>query len=467
MSLVAPVPTLTAGAEPAISTSSTTSTASASTNKAKSNKSNNNNNNSARRSNSSVDTSSSTVGKDSSTTAAATATAPNPTTTTATSTDASSPTTESINTTTAPSRDNALMHAIAKGAATAMVQPTVTLTVYIRSTAVGAVIGRRGQNICSLQKTAAAAAHTAQAVRVSIVGPEAAAATDSVPYTYSELDWSNAAWTPVVIRADPTAALAAAYKLQDMVQQAVDQVVMDVPISRTKHAAIVGKRGITVANLSADCNVRIMLPNKNLRHDVLQLEGDLDNVKRCLARVLQIASKAKPSNKNNSNSGGAATATDNNNSDAAPAAAVSAHMKVSVLPSQTKIRNVGRKTDCAIKKKKMDHEWQLTFTGSNVEQVQAAVAMLQKWKDDNGIGGSSASGATLATTAAAAATMQVSTDAVATAGSTSTTTAPSPSRRNNNRGRMGGRGAGGGGRGTPKRGGKNNNREAPSQQQQS
>jgi len=239
----------------------------------------------------------------------------------------------------------------------ALLQPVVTLTIYIPTQSVGAVIGRRGQNIANLQKTAALAASTNQPCRVSIVGQDSA---ESVPYTYSELDWSDSNWTPVVIRADPCAALTAAKKLEETVQT-IDQVVLDLPISRNKHAAIVGKRGLTLASLSADTNVRIMVPNKDLRHDVIQLEGDLANVKECLASLLQIACKAKPPKQEDQ---------------------ASQTLVLPQLPSQTKLRKIGGKTECSIKKKKVDEEWQLTVSGGTQENVQSCVDILKKWHED-------------------------------------------------------------------------------------
>merc|ERR1712151_1194341 len=94
-----------------------------------------------------------------------------------------------------------------------------------------------------------------------------------IPYTYSELDWSSPHWTPVVIRADPVAALSAGKLLEDKVEQ-LDQVVMDVPLNRIKHSSLIGKRGLILAKLSADTNVRIMVPSRDLRHDIIQLEAD-------------------------------------------------------------------------------------------------------------------------------------------------------------------------------------------------
>ena len=182
-----------------------------------------------------------------------------------------------------------------------------------------------------------------------------------MPYTYSELDLSDSAnWTPVVIRADPKACFVAGQKVEETVANCVDHVVLDVPISRTKHAAVVGKRGLALATMSADTHVRIMVPNKDLHHDVIQLEGDLAAVKQCLDRVLAVAIKAKKM-------------------EDMPSGTVI----VQQLPPQTKLRTVGRRTDTSIKKKKLeDTTWQLIVTGSSAEGVQTAIGMLQKWNED-------------------------------------------------------------------------------------
>jgi predicted RNA-binding protein YlqC (UPF0109 family) len=234
---------------------------------------------------------------------------------------------------------------------TAISLSTITITLYIPTTAVGAVIGRKGQNIASLQKLAAScAAIPHSAVRISVVGQQHDA---DIPATYSDLDWSDPQWTPVVIRADPCAALTAIARVQDVVPN-FDQVVMDIPLQRSRHATVVGKRGLTLASLSADHKVRIMVPNKDLRHDMIQLEGDYPNVKQCFHAILRlVASKGNQE----------------------------ASLLVPQLPSHTKLRQVGRKTDTVIRKKKVDDTtWLLTVTGTG--QVQAAVTLLQKWKDE-------------------------------------------------------------------------------------
>ena len=78
-------------------------------------------------------------------------------------------------------------------------------------------------------------------------------------------------------------------------------VVLDVPLNRYRqHGAVVGKRGATIAALSADHNVRIFVPHKQTIYDGndnsstmgrdanVQLEGSLDNVEKCLVQMLAI-----------------------------------------------------------------------------------------------------------------------------------------------------------------------------------
>jgi len=154
-------------------------------------------------------------------------------------------------------------------------------------------------------------------------------------------------WTPVMIRGDPSGVFAAAkllvpllhtgpptaedgntntnshsnsnsnshnsnndnsnnhhYNPQADGDSEMDDVVLDIPIHRSKHSAIIGKKGMTIANLSADHNVRIMVPhrkasgyghgngsNNNNSHEdinVVQLEGELHNVEKCLVHMLHL-----------------------------------------------------------------------------------------------------------------------------------------------------------------------------------
>jgi KH domain len=223
----------------------------------------------------------------------------------------------------------------------------VTLTCYIPTSSVGAVIGRRGSTILQIQRHAQQVGGNSGPVRVSIVGHE----DEDVPYTYSELDWSSPHWTPVVIRASPCAALAAGQRLWETVGD-MDEVVLDFPLARTKHASLIGKRGLVLANLSADTSVRIMVPAKEVRHDIVQLEGDLENVAKCLSKILQLFDVKPPP----------------------------ATIRLDQLPSQTKLRNVARKTETTIRKKKLEEEnsWQLSITGTSTENIQAAVTLLER-----------------------------------------------------------------------------------------
>jgi KH domain len=355
------------------------------------------------------------------------------------------------------SDDDAILQSISHRQSVLM-QPLVTLTLYIPSPCVGAVIGRRGQTIAHVQRLAGQVSSTSHPVRVSVIGGDSGPVDPAtLPYTYSELDFADPAWTPVVIRADPKAAFTAASKLEEIVDandSAMDDVVLDVPLSRQKHSAVVGKRGLVLASLSADTQVRIMVPNKDRRHDVVQLEGSLSNVKMCLERLLLVASKAPSSTaspaQGGAGSGGAAAA-------AAAASSTTTSMLspggttttlhsqtivVAQVPSQTKIRGLSRKTDTVIKKKKVADSsagtpsndggngngggsWQLTVTGSNPDKVQSAIQALQK----------SSAAAAAAVTNATSETGSASVDPPASSSSAPSATTP---KRGKNRGRGGG-----------------------------
>jgi hypothetical protein len=194
-------------------------------------------------------------------------------------------------------------------------------------------------------------------VRVSIVGHDDE--TDNIPYTFSELDWSCPEWTPVVIRGDPCASLCAAQRLKEYAGDQLDDVVLDIPLSRNKQACVLGKRGVVLQNLSADTQVRIMVPRRGLRQDLIQLEGELNKVKVCLEKVLGLLHAATQKKKEVST------------------------LQVPVLPSQTKLKNVTRKTETSIQKKKQEDEtWLLIVSGPQPENVQVAVGMLEKWKEE-------------------------------------------------------------------------------------
>jgi predicted RNA-binding protein YlqC (UPF0109 family) len=235
-------------------------------------------------------------------------------------------------------------------------QQQCTLTCYIPPSKVGAVIGRKGSTIEKIQKEAKRKSwgHSGP-IRVSVVSqgatsrpsgssrPSPEDATDKVNHAYDnetnttaavEMDDSHL-WTPVVIRGDPCACFAAAKLIVPLVSSKdlpvsgsipiesdgneigpnvsteetkrnakmttaldydptdMDDVVLDVPIPRPCHSAIIGRKGLTIAALSADHAVRIMVPHvtstaSNI--DVIQLEGELEQVERCLAAIMLVVS---------------------------------------------------------------------------------------------------------------------------------------------------------------------------------
>ena len=238
--------------------------------------------------------------------------------------------------------------------------PQVTLTCYIPSQSIGAVIGRRGSTIAQIQR------HAQQygIVRVSIVGHDDT--SESVPYTYTELDWSSSDLVPVVIRGYPAAALCAAQHLREVAGD-LDDVILDVPLNRSKFATLIGKRGVLLANLSADTNVRIMIPQRTLRIDLIQLEGELDNVKVCFEKIASMLASLKRKN--------GASGEENS---------VSASIEVPTLPSQTKLRVVAKKTDTSLQKKRQANDtWLITVWGQDTEHVTSAVGMLETWKNQS------------------------------------------------------------------------------------
>ena len=151
-------------------------------------------------------------------------------------------------------------------------------------------------------------------------------------------------WIPVTIRGDPIGCLEASKLIIPLVDRPQDPtylaVIFDVPIHQAKHNLLVGKGGIVLAYLSATYETRIMIPPNefmsnvesngniweqrvaeqqskandagaamlfggeagcvsemlpqtnttvgNLDNNIIQLEGEIDNVEQCLVRMLQI-----------------------------------------------------------------------------------------------------------------------------------------------------------------------------------
>jgi len=112
--------------------------------------------------------------------------------------------------------------------------------------------------------------------------------------------------------------------LVPLLETDMDDLVLDIPIHKSRHSAIIGRKGLTIAALSADHNVRVMVPKSNThappvsvvqgesnndaspttdaqldpvelakqrrRENIIQLEGQLDNVEKCVCKVLNIVS---------------------------------------------------------------------------------------------------------------------------------------------------------------------------------
>eukprot|EP00429_Kryptoperidinium_foliaceum_P061816 CAMPEP_0176099444 /NCGR_PEP_ID=MMETSP0120_2-20121206/49870_1 /TAXON_ID=160619 /ORGANISM="Kryptoperidinium foliaceum, Strain CCMP 1326" /LENGTH=341 /DNA_ID=CAMNT_0017433473 /DNA_START=204 /DNA_END=1231 /DNA_ORIENTATION=+ len=255
--------------------------------------------------------------------------------------------------------------------------PPLTLTLYIPTQSVGAVIGRKGATIASIQKQASP-------VRVSVCSNEKQTYFDSSPEdggatmpttsttnnnktpVNTPLDYSDPYWTPVVIKAD----FVASWKVVELILQHVNppkelNVIVDVPIARQRHASIVGKRGLTLMQLSADSNCRIWIPPKDLQLDVILLEGSMQECLACFEGICGILTHGSPTS--------TAAA-------ASPKSKISMTCQVQPLPSQTKLKSIGRKTSTIIKKRKGNHpsDWILTIVGNTQTQVQQAHDLLTK-----------------------------------------------------------------------------------------
>ena len=280
----------------------------------------------------------------------------------------------------------------------------------------------------------------------------------------------------------------------------MDQVILDVPVPRQKHSTLVGKWGQTLATFSADADVRIMIPQQptstttttigkghyaqqQQRLDLIQLEGDLWNVLVCLANIMSLlvqspsllakshhhhesgsttvtatSANAAPHASSNYNSNNNATSSSSNVHHLVNGAATTntatttttnittttttmstATVSLLALPSQTKLRNIARKTDCQIRKQRKSNT--LTVTGSSTEQVSLAIQLLQKWQasqqqqQQQGGTGTTSEDAPMTTT-------EGGTIVAGEESTMTTTTASSPPSSTRNRGRGGGRGRG-------------------------
>lgn len=233
------------------------------------------------------------------------------------------------------------------------------------------------------------------------------------PPTYTELDFSDPHWTPIVIRADPIAALYAANAIHDICcpEYVTDRnqlvYIVDVPVpavasnetatgnanananANLRHASIVGKRGNKLIQLSADHKCRIMVPPKQLGHNVIQLEAPLKECSSCLKAIsakLQAGvsasdekeyqqsqplsdttktspttppskNSAKQNNNNNNNAANSGKANNNGNNKNKNENNARNNCQMTLviqpLPSQTKLRNIARKTETKILKKRI------------------------------------------------------------------------------------------------------------------
>ena len=354
----------------------------------------------------------------------------------------------------------------------------MTMTMYIPTSCVGALIGRKGSNIALIQKQAQTNGPHSLPVRVSVCSSSSSFSADKslwnsgdihndmdgnatgngtpmgtelstpssplgpVPSTFTPLDGSDPQWTPVVIRADPLAVWNVATQMEQFVLQSLlsfssnssepsqppaqllsQDCILDIPLSRQRHAYLVGKRGMTLQQVSAHSKCRIHVPPKELKLDMIQLEGSLKQIQTCLEEINYLFIVALKTNKhpNNNNlllSSSSSTTTpsspghksrttslSNNigsNTTTATAAGQQQRCQTSLtvtqLPSQTKLRSVGRKTDTIIKKRKSNthnnnntstatedekDSWILTIFGPTPAHVQSAHAILTKWAEGN------------------------------------------------------------------------------------
>ncbi|KAL7541459.1 hypothetical protein ACHAWF_006941 [Thalassiosira exigua] len=195
------------------------------------------------------------------------------------------------------------------------------LAVYVPPRHVGAVIGRGGRTILSVQREAMrrSAGHAAP-VRISVLGGGSGGGGGGVgnqqggggdkngavdgfgasqpqqqqqgaTWNYNEYHKQQQQqqqrnkppnrdanpqgdggddWAPVVIRGDPVGCLAAARQLFPLVDREHDRdVVFEVPIHRAKHNTLVGKGGVVIAALSATYETRIMIPPNEFMSNVV------------------------------------------------------------------------------------------------------------------------------------------------------------------------------------------------------
>ena len=219
-------------------------------------------------------------------------------------------------------------------------------------------------------------------------------------------------YAPVIIRGDPIGCFAAVRQILPLVYHRHDpDVVFEVPVHRSKHNSVVGKGGLILAALSAEYDVRIMVPPNDLMENVdgtvnywqqnqygneagstqlfsdtsnparqvsnsplainsqtsalpanvIQLEGEIDKCERCLVKMLSIVAGEKwippgvivHTGKEN----------DTSNEQSAESENTSEHFNVKAFAvvtathdspnvGQNKLRTIQRKTNTLIRRKK-------------------------------------------------------------------------------------------------------------------
>jgi hypothetical protein len=175
------------------------------------------------------------------------------------------------------------------------------ITVFVPPNTVGAIIGRGGGKILSVQKEAMrkSLGHTGT-VKISVLGGNNSPSHTSeeegefFPSASNTQGTTGATWNyhefhsmqkeneenfqtdneeddevPVIIRGDPIGCFAAVRQILPLVYYRHDpDVVFEVPIHRLKHNLLVGKGGLILAALSAEYEVRIMIPPNDLMENV-------------------------------------------------------------------------------------------------------------------------------------------------------------------------------------------------------
>lgn len=266
----------------------------------------------------------------------------------------------------------------------------VQLTAYITPASVGGVIGRKGARIVQIQKD------SGKQVRVSVlstssgkVGPATSVNSKSNKESRTNglntenqgvLDANSSGddpsemehWIPVIIKGDPVSTIKAGKLVLEALEdpQDMDGVVLDVPIHRSKHSAIIGKKGVNIMKLSADHNVRIMVPppsrdgSEKGNLNMIQLEGDIFDVEKCLVDLLKTISSPPPnSTTTTAKSNSPSKATEMTMPPDIPGIKVTVlkhQIKVLVspevshiVPSLTRLRSIGKSNNALIRRKRV------------------------------------------------------------------------------------------------------------------